>query len=111
MLGHELAIEQSEVSDLQAGHEPGQSDLGCVGCAAEHAFTEKGAAELHPVKAADERASLPHLDRMGVARAMERNHRLFELGVDPGFLTIGTSADHGGEVAVVRNLEPARPQG
>src|SRR6185312_17177837 len=89
MLGHELAIEKREIADLQARDQPGERDLGCVGPAAEHAFAEKGAAELHAIEAADQVVRLPYLDRMGVAGAVERDHRVLELGVDPRLLAVG----------------------
>ena len=68
MVGHELAVEKREIAGLQPSDEPGQRDLGCIRHPAEHAFAEEGAAELHAVKAADQRGRYPDLDRMGVAR-------------------------------------------
>ncbi len=58
MVGHELAVEQREIADLEPSDEPGQRDLRCIRRAAEHAFAEKGPAEPDPVKAAHERVSL-----------------------------------------------------
>ena len=77
----------------KARDQPGKRDLRRIGRAAEHAFAEEGAAELHAVETADESLVLPHLDRMGVARAVEREHRAFELGVDPGLLAVGAGGD------------------
>ena len=110
MLGHELAVEQREIADLEARDQPGERDLRRVGRAAEHAFAEEGAAELHAVEAADQRVAVPHLDRMGVARAVEREHRVLELGVDPGLLAVGAGGDHAGEIAVAGDREPARAE-
>jgi hypothetical protein len=62
MLSHELAVEQSEIPGFQARDKPGERHLGGVARAAEHAFTEKGAAELDAVEAADELACPPDLD-------------------------------------------------
>ena len=60
VVGHELAVEQGEIADLQARDEPGQRDLRGVGRAAEHAFAEEGAAELHAVEPADQRRRRCH---------------------------------------------------
>ena len=94
--------------DLQPRDEPRERDLGRVGPAAEHAFAEEGAAELHAVEAADEVAAVPHLDRMGMAGAVKREHRALELGVDPGLLAVGAGGDDGREVAVMGDREFAR---
>src|SRR3954453_15962905 len=107
MVGHELAIEQGEIADLQPRDEPGQRDLRRVPAAAEHAFTEKSPAELHAVNSAGEIAAVPNLDRMGVAGAVEREHGALELGVDPGPLALGAAGDHAGEITVVSDVEPA----
>jgi hypothetical protein len=110
MLGHELAIEKGEVPDLEARDQPCERDLGRVGAAAEHALAEEGAAELHAVKAADQPILVPDLDRMSVARAVERQHGALELGVDPRLLAVGAGSNHGREVAVVGDFEPSRAQ-
>jgi hypothetical protein len=94
VLGHELAVQKREIADLEAGDKPRQRDLRGIARAAEHAFAEERAAKLHPVQPTDEFAALAHLDRMGVARLMERQHRLLELGVDPGLLAVGAGGDH-----------------
>ena len=107
MLGHELAVEKREIADLEARDQPGERDLRRIGSAAEHALAEKGAAELHAVEAADQLGAFPDLDRMGMARAVERDHRVLELGVDPGLLAFGAGGDHAGEIAVVSDDEPA----
>ena len=107
VVGHELAIEQREIAAFEARHEPCQRDLGGVTPAAEHALAEKGPAELHAVNPADEIGVLPHLDRMGVARAVERQHCPLDLGVDPGFVAIGAAGDDSREIAVVGHFEAA----
>src|SRR4029078_6202086 len=81
VLGHELAIEKREIADLQARNEPRQRNLRGVRLPAEHALAEEGAAELHSIEPADQLAVLPDFDRMGMTGAMERNHRMLELGV------------------------------
>ena len=66
MLGHELAVKQREIADLEPGDEPGERDLRRVARAAEHAFAEEGTAELHAIEPTDEFAvgiiGTPHLD-------------------------------------------------
>src|SRR6478672_7239868 len=107
MLGHELAVEQGEISNLEARDQPGERYFRGVGLPAEHTLAEESAAELHPVKPADEAIAGPHLDRMGVPRRVERDHRLLELGVDPRLLPVGAGGDDRSEVAVARDFEPA----
>ncbi len=110
MLSHELAIEQREVAGLQSGHKPRQRDFGCIGRAAEHALAEERATELHAVEAAYQFIALPDLDRVRVTRAVKRNHCMLELGVDPGFLALGTRRDHAGKGTVMRHGEPVGPE-
>ena len=67
MRSHELAVEKREAAHLEPGDEPGESDFRCIGGAAEHAFTEEGAPELHSVKPSDQHPIVPDFDRMGMA--------------------------------------------
>src|SRR3954453_19907340 len=98
MLGHELAVEQSEIAGLEASDQPRQRYLRGIGHAAEHALAEERPAELDAIEPADQLALLPfgvpRLDRMGMARAVEREHRMLELGVVPRFLARGAGGDH-----------------
>ena len=105
MIGHELAVEQAEAADLQPRHQPGQSDLRGVARVREHALAEEGAAEADAVEAADQRLTLPHFDRMGVAAGMELGIALLDLGVDPGVVARGAGADHLSEGPVARHGE------
>ena len=93
MIGDELAVEQLVAAEAQPRDEVGKGDLGGVGHPAEHAFAEIGAAQRHAVEAADQIAAnvsaAPHLDRMGVAVAVEDRVGLLDLPVDPGFRAIG----------------------
>lgn len=109
MLRHELAVEEREVARPEPGDQPGERNLRCIGRAAEHAFTEKGASELYAIKAADKRFALPYLYRVGVPRGVKREHRAFELVVDPCFLTVGAGCDDLWKASVVSDREPARP--
>jgi hypothetical protein len=100
MLGHELAIEQSEIADLEPRDEPRERDFRGVARTAEHALAKESAAELHAIEPADERPLVPYLDRMGVARAVEREHGALEVGVDPGLFAVGAGGDGAREGAV-----------
>src|SRR5437868_13216444 len=111
MVGHELAIEQAEIADLEPSDEPGERDLRGVPFAAEHALAEEGAAQLHAIDSADEVGAVPDLDRMGMARRVQSEHRPLDVGVDPRLLAVGTAGDHAREIPVVADLEPAEADG
>lgn len=108
MLGHELAVEQAEIADLQPGDEPCQCNLRRIGPTAEHAFAEKGSPELHAVKTADEAIALPYLDRIGMAGTVKCDHRTLQLGIDPGLFAVCAGCDHAREIAIVGHQEPSR---
>lgn len=101
MLGHKLTIEKGEVANPEACNEPCERDLRSIGSAAEHALAKESAAELHAVETADELIAFEDLDRVGVARALKRDHRMLELGIDPGLLAFGAGGDHAGEIPVM----------
>ena len=63
----ELGVEQGEAPIFEPGDEINERDLARVAGTGEHAFAEKGAAEMHPVKSAGEHAVLPDLNRMAMA--------------------------------------------
>lgn len=109
MRGHELAIEKNEVTGLQAGDEPRQCDLRCVGPAAEHRFTEEGATQADAIDPADQLAIGPAFDRVGVARRVKSERGAFDIGVDPRFGAVGAATDDVFEGAVARDLEAAAP--
>ena len=77
----------------------------------EHALAEEGAAELYSVESAGERAIAPDFDRMGMARSVQREHRMFELGVDPRLLALRAGGDHRGKILVAGDRETVRPDG
>jgi hypothetical protein len=111
VVGLELAIEQGEAADLQTRDEPGDSDLRSIGSPAEHAFTEKGAPQLDPVKPADQLAvRVPRLDRMGMTERVKRQHGSFDLRVDPGFLPVGAGQQNVVERLITADPEPSRTQ-
>ncbi len=110
MVGLELAVEQGEPTDLQSRYQPGDRDLRRVGRAAEHAFAEKGAAQLDAVEAADQPTILvPRLDRMGVAQCVQRQDGALDLVVDPRLLAVGASQQDVVEGLVARHAEATRP--
>lgn len=90
MPGHELAVEQGESADAQARDEPGDRDLRCVARAADHALTEEGPAQREAVKSAGEPITVPYLDRMREAAAVQGDKGLFDLRIDPG---VGAALD------------------
>ena len=106
---------KDEAADLQARDEPGKRDFRRIGHPAEHAFAEKRPAELHAVESADQLGAVPDFDRMGVARRMKRQHRAFDVGVDPGLLAVRAGAQspqesHGLSVTVKRPDRIVRAQ-
>jgi hypothetical protein len=82
--GHELRVEEGEASIDQPRHEIDQRDLARVARAREHAFSEEGAAEMHAVKPAHERAVLPDLDRVAMAEREQLAIEAPYAAVDPG---------------------------
>ena len=111
MLRHELAVEKREIAHLQPRHEPGESHLRGIRCATEHALAEKGAAELHAIKSADEVLGIPDLERVRMARGVEREHRPLQIRIDPRLLAVRACGDHRVEVPVMSDRELAGTQG
>jgi hypothetical protein len=109
VIGHELAVEQQEIANPQAGDQPGQGDLRRVGAHAEHGFAEKCAAQSHSIQSAGERAVFPAFDRMGLARRVKANRRPLDIGIDPGLVAVRTGADDLGEGGVMGDRELAAP--
>ena len=103
MRRHELAIQQGVTTRLHPCDEPGERDLGCIGHPAEHAFTEEGSSELHPVQPADQLPAMPDFDRMRVARRIQSQHGTFDIGVDPCLFPIRARTNHRSKVTVHRN--------
>ena len=108
MFGHELAVEKREAARFHPSDEPGQSDFGRVGHAAEHAFAEERSPQLHAIKPADELAIVPRLDGMRVARSVEGEHGPLDLRIDPGLFAVSAGGDYVGEAAIAGHLEAAR---
>ena len=102
---HELAIEQGETARLHACDEPGQRYLRRIGHPAEHALPKERSPELHAVEAADKLAFVPDLDGMGMARPVEREHRAFDVAVDPRLLAVRAGCNYRRKVTVYRNRE------
>jgi hypothetical protein len=111
MLGHELAVEQGEVTNLEAGNQPGQSHLRSIAHSGEHALSEKGAAETHAVEAADEFTGVPDFDGIGMAASVKREHCMLDLRVDPCLFPRRAASDDRSEITVAGDAEPLRAQG
>ena len=111
MIGHELAVEQSEIAGLQSRNQPSQRNFRGVRRVAEHAFAEKGSPKLYSIKSAGELVADPHFERMGMAGRIESEHCPFDVGVDPGFLAIGAGGDYCCKLAVEGDREHARANG
>ena len=84
MTGDELRVEQGEAAIYQPRHEIDERDLARVARSGEHALAEEGAAEMHAVKPADERAVLPDLDRVAMAEREQLAIEAPDAPVDPG---------------------------
>src|SRR6185437_10637482 len=109
MLGDILCVEQLEAARDQPRHQMHQRNLGCVAGAMKHALAKKGAAETDAIKAADEVAVQPDLDRVAVAErvqpAIEIADALVDPGVLPAFLRCGTTRYDGLESGIDRDAE------
>ncbi len=104
---HELAVEKREPAHLQSRDQPGQRDLRSVGHPAEHAFAEERPSKLHAVEPADQLTVIPDLDRMGMARPVQCEHRALDVVVDPRLVAVRAGSNHRRKVTVHRNREAA----
>ena len=86
-----------------------ERDLRGVAGAMEHALSEEGAAQVHPVKAANQSTALVGLDRMRMAGGEQFAVETHDLVVDPSVLALGAGAYDRFERAVGDHLEPIRP--
>ena len=111
MLGRELRVEQPEPSGAKAREQMHQRNLRGVPGAMEHAFAEEGAAQAHPVKAADQGVPLVGLNRMRTAGGEQFAVEPHDLVVDPGLLALGAGAHDRFERAVCDHAESIRPHG
>lgn len=110
----ELAIEKCETAEPQTRHQMRERHLRGVCFAAEHRFAEKGPAELHPVKPADQTPIEPSLDAVRMSKAVQYRNRLLDLSVDPGrrpvLRSLGAEADDLVERAIDGGFELLRSQ-
>src|SRR5688500_20305088 len=104
MLGHELAVEQSETSDQQARHQPGERHLRSIRAKREHALAKKGAAETDAVQAAYQLALFEHFDGVGVSVFVKPDVAGLDLGIDPGVGSAGAMVKDLREGAVTGNF-------
>ena len=84
MVGDELGVQQHEAASEQPPHQMHQGDLGGVGTPAEHALAKERAAERNAVKAADQFATGPGLDAMGMAAAVQIHEKILNFVIYPG---------------------------
>lgn len=82
--GDELRVEQGESAVDQSRHEIDERDLARVARLGEHALAEEGAAEMHAVKSAGQRAVLPYFDRVAMAERKKLAVEAPDAGIDPG---------------------------
>ena len=121
MVGHELAIQQLESADVQAGHQPRQCNFGRIAATGEHAFTAKGTTNRQTIEAADQPVlagrfiHLPAFDAMGMAKLVQLHERLLDFGIYPGFLAIGglrgANIDHIGKGGIGGDPKAVGPDG
>ncbi len=109
MLGGKLRVEQPEPAGAKAREQMHERRLRGVARAMEHAFAEEGAAQAHPIKAADQGLALVGLDRMGMAGCEQFTIEPHDLAVDPGLLPLGAGAHDRFERAVGDHPIPIRP--
>src|SRR6266849_2016065 len=79
-------------------------NLGSVARAMEHALAEECAAKRHPIKTADQRLAVIHLQTMAMTALVELAIKLLDTGVDPGARTarpgLCAALEHGVEIAI-----------
>src|SRR6266571_8507201 len=75
-------------------HERYERNLGSIGHPMKHRFTEKCAADRHPVKSTGELALSPGFDRMRVTEIVQPHIALDNFTIDPSILTFRASLDH-----------------
>ncbi|GAA4021925.1 hypothetical protein GCM10022280_23140 [Sphingomonas swuensis] len=98
------------MAGAKARDQGGERDLGGISRAAEHAFTEEGAAERHPVEPADQGLVLPDLDRVAEALVEQVEHGALDRAVDPRLLAVGAAGDDIGEGGVDADPEATRAE-
>tara|TARA_R110000851_G_scaffold71391_4_gene158918 strand:- start:901 stop:1389 length:489 start_codon:yes stop_codon:yes gene_type:complete len=79
-----LCIQQDELVFQQMCHQMDERNLGRVGRARKHAFTEEGTAQGDAIQAAHELIALPAFYRVRVSFAMKRAVKIQDRRIDPG---------------------------
>ncbi len=97
------------MAEPHSGDKPGQRHFRCIGHAAEHRLSEKGAAELYAIKTADQLPLMPAFDRVGMADRVEPERGALDDRVDPGLRSIGARQKDFVKGHVAGDSEAARP--
>tara|TARA_R100000935_G_scaffold34090_1_gene54670 strand:- start:683 stop:1171 length:489 start_codon:yes stop_codon:yes gene_type:complete len=82
-----LCVQQDELVFQQMRHQVDQRDLGRIGRARKHAFTEEGASQGDAIQAAHEFIAIPAFNRMRISFAMKRAVEIQDRRIDPGAFT------------------------
>ncbi len=109
MLRRELRVEQPKPAGPKAREQMRQRNLRGVTGAMKHAFAEEGAAQAHPIKAADQGVAVIGLNRMRMTGGEQVAIEPHDLVVDPGLLPLGAGAHDRFERAVGHHPISIRP--
>src|SRR5207253_2686576 len=88
--GHELCVEQRKGAAFQARDKMRERNFARVALARKHALAEKGGAQLHAIKTADQTVLAPAFDAVPKAAAVKFGVKGNDLLVDPAFLSSGS---------------------
>ena len=84
VVGDELRVEQAKAAIFQPRSEVDKRDLAGVRFVREHALSEEGASQRHPIESAYQLAVSPALDGMAKPHFEEFGIELADALVDPG---------------------------
>ena len=106
---HELRVEQAKSAGAQPRDEMGQSDLGGVGLAVEHALAKERRAQGDAIEPAHELSLAPALHRVNGSELEQRAIEPPYFAIDPGVRASGrrrgAGVDHRVEIAIYPHLE------
>ncbi len=113
VLGRELHVDEGSAGVAPPGGQIDKGHLGRVGATVEHRLAREAAADPHPVDAADQYGTVPHLEAVGPAQVVETAVRIHHPTRDPRALppgSHGTCGDDTREVGVDRRLPSRRAE-